>query len=605
MKAAPTLGALVIFASCWTLRTASRAEENATLERINQAQEILDSLAPEIIVECAIFRAELTRGTALKTWTKEEQEVALERMRTAFHLPEDDDTKAPNFVPQRYSMSEARYLLQAGPPSVPTAPLLAWLGYRVDVLRHLREEARRILRSAALDYAEKAWLSARTPADLETANRVVSQAWISIDGGDFPFTRRTPPTTTQPPNPPGVSEQDRADIYDFLSVLKSEEPFFLPDPSENPAGFAAGQALWLELANIRHAFTLRPAMVVRHAHHHAIFVGLLLAAGQRLNELIEHDATAAQFEPSYLEWRALAVPPPSRQARPFGSPLAIEDYRNLAALSRSGGPAGPHRSPPPAAAAYAAWFELRKAEEAAAPDRIAKARDTLEKERSTLSTSTSAYLASRLSARTTAPALIPQDNVQPVEALIAQLRALLMPEKDRPRPDGAAVLARWKALHSGTGAATEEDRNGLQNFWPDLATRPGSRALFALRDRAARQLLARLYPTDAALATSAVPLSTELRERLTAAITTGSAERTGKLLALDAAGNFLPPVEHLAWAREATVLSNAAALLTSGDRNAARTAYLQVIRHLTEPALGEFAARQALRLGSTPPAKVP
>ena len=116
---------------------------------------------------------------------------------------------------------------------------------------------------------------------------------------------------------------------------------------------------------------------------------------------------------------------------------------------------------------------------------------------------------------------------------------------------------------------------------------------------------ARLYPADATLATSTSPLITELRERLTAALTTGSTDLAGKLLALDTAGNFLPPTEHLAWTRDAAVLSNAATLLAADQRAAARTAYLQAVRHLADPALGEFAARTARDLRNAVPAKAP
>ena len=603
MKAAPTLGALVLLATCWTLRTASRAEENATLERFNRAHETLDDLGAEVIVERTIVREELDRGVALKHWSKREKEEALEKIRSAFRLTEDEKPGAVGFVPPWYSMSEARNTLMSGDPSIPTASLLDWLGWRIGALREVREEARRKLRAAALDYAEEAWLSAHNPTDLETAVRLVNGARISFDRTWSPSTYRSSSVVTKPPNTlPSrdfVSDRERVDVYDFLSVLMSAEPFFLPDPAESPDGFAVGRALWPDLVQIGHAFTLRPAIIARYHRYDSAFNILLLAAGQRLNDLIERNATAAEFEPPYLQWRALATPPPPRRQPTLdriGTPYGIDDYRNLAIRSRPSQGMPLVRLPPPVNAAYGAWLELRKAEEAADSDRIEKARSRLLGERATLPPSTAAYVAARSLKAAATPAVAASRDEKPVDALIAQLRRFMERDTNRPRGDDKALLAAWEALRNGTAAPSNEARELRYDRWAAFPSLPGSRTLFALRDRAARQLLARLYPADATLATSTSPLTTELRERLTTAITTGSTDLAGNLLALDAAGNFLPPAEHQAWTRDAAALRNAATLLAAGQRDAARTAYLQAIRQLTEPALGEFAARQAKAL---------
>ena len=614
MKAAPTLGALAIFATCWTLCTAGQAEENATLERFNRAHETLDGLGPEVIVERAIFRAELDHGIAIKAWTKQDKETALERMRSAFELPDDEKIDGPGFVPPWFSMSGARETLRSGPPSLPTAPLLDWLGWRVGALREVREQARRTLRAAALDCAETAWLSARDPADLEPAIRQVNEARISFDKMWGIVNQARGPGSVSPPydprrNPEMVSTREAVDVYDFLSVLMSGDPFFLPDPVENPAGFAAGRAIWPDLVQMGHAFTLRPAIAARFHRYNTTFSNLQTATGRRLNELIEHNASAAEFEPHYNQWRALA----NLEKQPRRPPLrgttrdtpAADDYRDLAARSRASHAAFTIFSPPPASAAYAAWFDLRKAEEAAEPDRIEKAQAAMNKERASLPLSTATYLTARIHPVPEVPAdLAPKDD-NPVDALIARLRSGMEQNANRPRGDARALGAVWEALRNGTAAPSNEVRELPNDHWTAFSILPGSSTVFALRDRAARQLLARFYPADAALVTSVTPLATEFRERLTTALTTGSVSLTGKLLALDAAGNFLPPTEHLAWAHDAAMLRNAATLLAADQRAAARTAYLQAIQQLSEPSLGEFAARQALRLRSTPSAKVP
>lgn len=606
MKAARRPGALVLLATCWALGGAMRAEENAALDRFNRAHEILEGLSAEVIIEREIFRDELNRGVSRKAWSKREKDEASDQMLGAFRLTGDEKADAPGFVAPWYSMSEARNILTSGDPSRATAPLLGWLGWRIGALREVREEARRALRAAALDYAEEAWLTAQLPADLEPAKRLLNEACLTADKmWGIVNQARGPGAIRAPFNLPSSNEylsaREAVDVYDFLSVLMSPEPFFLPDPNEDPAGFAAGRAIWPDLVRIGHAFTLRPAISARFQRHDAIYRNLLLAVGNRLNELIEHNATAAEFEPPYLQWRALANPPPLARPvllRKAGDMQRITDYRNLVAwrnLAAQGPP--PIRTPPPQATAYRAWLTLRQTEETADLEKIQTARVALYREISSLPSSTSAYLM----ARNRADADFPPgaaEAAKPVDAIIAGLRGFLSQKESNGSADAKALLAMWEALRDGAASPRSASESPIADHWAAFSIRHGSHTLFTLRDRAARQILTGLYPAEPALASSTTPLVTELRDRLTTAITGGAADLAGKLLELDAAGTFLPPAERQAWARDSAMLREAAALLAAGERDSARATYMRAIRQLTDPSLGEFAARQARALKS-------
>lgn len=608
MKAARTPGAIILLATCWMLGGASRAEESTALDRFNRAQEILGGLEAEGLIERAIFRDELDRGLSRKAWSIREKDEALEQMRSAFHLPEDGQPRPAAASPAWYSMSEARGILTSGDPSRPTAPLLDWLGQRVGALREVRNDARRALRTAALDYAEETWLTARAPADLAPAIPLLNEARLSFDRlwGMVDQARgsgRSKMPYEYPTARGMASLREAVDVYDFLSVLMSPEPFFLPDPADDPAGFAAGRALWPDLVSIGHAFTLRPAIAARFQRHDVIYRNLLFTTGQRLNNLIEHNATAAEYEPPYLQWRALATPPSPRHHPALGKVgdiYRIDDYHNFDARIQPSQGQRPIRPPPPQATAYFAWLTLRQAEENGDPAKIREARVALLRERATLPSSTSDYLAARDRTDTNIPPNAAEEAAKPVDALIARLRRFLSQKNDGGAGDAKALLAMWEALRDETARPPSDTDPSPADHWAAFSMHSGSRTLFTLRDRAARQLLTGLYPAEPALASSTTPLVTELRDRLTAAITGGTADLAEKLLALDAAGTFLLPAEHQAWARDAAILREAAALLAAGERDSARATYTRAIRQLTDPSLGEFAARQARVLKSSP-----
>lgn len=599
MKAARTPGAVVLLATCWMLGGWSRGEESGALERFNRAQEILREIEPQLLIERAVFNDELERGAG-KDWSDWEKENAAEKVRGAFQLI-DEAQRRPSGVPKpTYSLSQVLNILANADPSAATTPLLGWLRLRVGTIKDVRDEARKALCAAALDYAEETWLAARTPADLEPAIRMVSEARRSIDTMWGMVSQvRGPGPISKPSNPSPrfgpLSVREAVDVYDFLSVLMSPEPFFLSDPTAHPAQFAVGHAIWPDLVRIGHAFTLRPAIATRFQHHDVVYRNLLPAVEDRLNELIEHNATAAEFEPPYLQWRGLNDPPPlGRQATlaKGGNIFGIADYRNLAARWPPYQGQPPIHPPPPEGAAYRAWLTLRQAEEKGDVEKIEQARTVLDAESRVLPSSTSAYLAARSRADEAKPPDAAEKAANPLDQLITRLRRFLPQENDGVSDEAKAVLAAWESLRDETARPPSDEDSSLADHWAAFSIRHGSHTLFTLRGRAARQLLTRLYPADAALPAAAAPLVTELRERLTAALTSGHADLAEKLLALDAAGAFLPPDEHQAWARDSAILREAAALLAAGERDSARGTYLRALRQLTDSTLGEFAARQ-------------
>ena len=607
--------ALLVVAAGW-LR--SEAAESTALLRCQRAGEILATIQPEMAVERAVFEEELDRAVALGTCSIAEKEMALAKVRLAYGDDDQPGSQPPAVL--RLRQSEAQHALRQGEPASASAQLLRWLGNRIGIVQNIRGDARTALQEAALDYAEQTWLTAEKPADLEPAIRQLTETkaaqadyWhlISSFRSNYRFTK--PPTF-----PPFYKSlyRELANVYDFLSVLTSPEPFFLPDPALDPAGFADGRSLWPTLVEVGHAFTLRPAILARYLDCQERLLALQQAQRTALDALILREASAAEFEPPYQRYLLSIQPAKPRPLRPpFPTAALISDYRDIAALGNFTGSFATREterqvlSHYPDLEAYGDWLSLLHAEQTGNASHLRSAREKLLKTRSYLPPSLSAHLGPRLDGRakpaSNAPSETATPAAPPVDTLLAYLRGLVAADEDRGQDDAKALIAAWEKVRDGTSATDSSDADRAQNFWLAVSSRPGSRALFALRDRAARQLLARLYPAENTLATATTPLATELRERLAAALTAGPADLTGSLLALDAAGNFLPPTEHLAWARDAAMLRNAATLLAADQRAAARTAYLQAIQQLSEPALGEFAARQALRLRSTPPAKVP
>ena len=583
--------------------------ESATLQRSRRAGELITGIEAEFAIERAIFEEELERGVALGQWGEGEKRMAVSSM--SYLLGTDRPTFAPSAMPPEIRASMIERAGTGGDPSQATTPLKRWYAQRIAALRALREKARAELVGTALDCAEEAWLRAENRADLEPALRQLNEAKAAVADlwNQVQALRRSSPSPR--PGPPGSPPErllplrNALDIHDFISVLASPEPFFLPDPARDPGAYKTGRMLWSGLEEIDHAFTRRPGIVARYHEYEDRLFEFQQTQRAALDALIVRDAPAAEFEPVYLRYTPAAMPRmPYKQGSPGSRPDVIADYRDLVPrpdmlamlnrnprLPRPGAPLGSFEE----LQAYGDWLAFRKAEERGEAAGIRAAREKLIKSRARLQREPCMFIGVRLGLDPKPASVAPAaPAAQPLDALLAQLRALVAKD-EKHAPAGRQVIAAWEKLRAG--AASDTTAPHAQDFWVGLAARPGSRALFALRDDAARQLLAQILPDPAA---STAPLPAELRGHLAAAVTDGAFDMAKQLLALDAAAAILTTHENAKWARDAAILSDAAILAKAGQRQAARAAYLQAIRQLADPALGEFAARTAKALADQP-----
>lgn len=612
MKSRAAIAAVLMLAADAAPFARGADGESAALQRSRRAGELIAGLEAEFAVERAVFVEELDRGVALGQWSEGEKRMVVSSM--GYLIGTDRPAFAQASMPPEIRTAMTERAGTGGDPSRGTTPLQRWYAQRIAALRAIREKARAELVSATLDCAEEAWLRAENRADLEPAIRQLNEAKSAVaeSWNQVQALRRFSPSPY--PGPPGSQPEkplplrNALDVYDFISVLASPEPFFLPDPARDPGAYKTGRMLWSGLEEIDHAFTRRPAIVARFHEYEDRLFDFQQTQRATLDALILRDAPAAEFEPVFLRYTPAALPRmPYKQGSPGNRPEVIADYRDLvprpetlALLNRHPRPPRPGTplAPVEELQAYGDWLAFRKAEGRGDAAAIRAAREKVIKSRGRLQPKPYFFIGTRLGldakSVSVAPAA-PDAVAEPVDALLAQLRKLVA-QDEKHAPAGRQVIAAWEKLRAGV--ANDTTAPHARDFWTGLAARPGSRALFALRDQAARQLLAQIRP---AAADSTDPLPAEMHGDLAAAVTTGAFDTVKQLLALDAAAAILTARENGNWARDAAILNDAANLAKAGQREAARAAYVLAIRQLADPALGGFAARTAKALADQPP----
>lgn len=622
MKSCVAITVVLAFAAGATPLARGAEEQSTTLARSRRASELLAGIEAEFAIDRAIFEEELDRGVALGQWSQTENAMALSSMRSL--LGTDDRAFSRPYEPPGIRTAMIERAGTTGDPSQPTTPLRRWYAQRIAALRALREKARAELVSTALECAEEAWLKAENRADLEPAIRqlneakpVVADSWTQVLS-----LRRS---SFGPPSMPGYERPEvplplrqALAVFDFLTVLASPEPFFLPDPARDPGAYKTGRMLWSGLVEIDHTFTRWPAIVARYRDYEDRLFDFQQTQRAALDALIIRDAPASEFEPLYLRYTPAALPRRPYENRSFGfrhdalsAPNApVPDYRQLlpnpqfsAPFNRNPRPLrlGAPLAPVEELQAYGDWLAFRKAEEQGNAAAIRAAREKVIKSRGRLQRQPFFHIGTRLGLdgkpASVAPAA-PDPAAQPVDALLAQLRGIVAQDETHASARRQVITA-WEKLRAGADLGTTAPH--AKDFWAGLAARPGSRSLFALRDQAARQLLAQFLPAAAGGGISTTPLPADLRRHLADSIARGTSDSTKQLLAIDAAAAILPDVENRDWARDSELLSTAANLAKAGERQAARTAYLQAIPRLASPALGEFAALTAKALSEKQP----
>ena len=232
----------------------------------------------------------------------------------------------------------------------------------------------------------------------------------------------------------------------------------MPDPARDPGAYKTGRILWSGLEEIDHAFTRRPGIVARYHEYEDRLFEFQQTQRAALDALIVRDAPAAEFEPVYLRYTPAAMPRmPYKQGSPGSRPDVIADYHDLVPrpdmlamlnrnprLPRPGAPLGSFEE----LQAYGDWLAFRKAEERGEAAGIRAAREKVIKSRGRLQGKSYAFIGARLGLdpkpASVAPAA-PDAAAQPLDALLAQLRALVAKD-EKHAPAGRQVIAAWEKL---------------------------------------------------------------------------------------------------------------------------------------------------------------
>lgn len=621
---------------CW-LGLAAALVAADPIDPFARCLEIASDIPAQVRVERAACSSMLAAGLEAGWWTEEGKRVAEDWLSYLFA---DDEEGMPPVLPSylRPEMEWRRMMdrvVQGSDPTADTAPVLAWMQGRLRALHALRGDALRAANRIVIERAERAWLSARSPADLEAVVRdlvqlksVLGFRWGELARqGESHFTFPLRPLLSNLT----FSAEELQEFHDCWSIIASPEPLLLPDPDANPAGFAKARRDWLMLRPGSQGFLKRPVVASHFAKLDGRFRAAFLASQRKLDAAILRDAPAAEFEKELARLRsfAIATPPPGGAAMPAMGPRPPNPNSDIPPDYREKVKARRDPLPPDFemrwASDYAGWLAWRRAREAGDPAQIEQARRALLTKLKDFRTPIAAFLTSRLVApdQPISPAKPP--GTAPASPAAAALAAALRSGDSKDgtvAADAAAVLAAalgvgdskagavaadagiaalieaWAALEQ-PGVPARPETSTFAPHWHRIATRPDGRALLELRERAAREALARIVPE--VVQDDEKPLSVLFRQALENAISREALDVAGRLLALDRLSPVLHDAERNAWAQAIELVKRAESFPPGNGSAGARMAWMQLLQATDSPAAGALAVRKLKAASATPP----
>jgi hypothetical protein len=325
-----------------------RSEETAAAPKAARYQEALKSIDAEVANSIVIFRDEVNAGKEEDGWRADVKETALQWLKVDPRItppaPAPSNDEASRRAAAVFDNLRRRdYSSQAKLPP-PASALAAWLGSRIEILQEQRSAALAGYAGELADFAEDIWLKAEKPADL----RPVAAAFAAFDALAPNYLAQTNlPSRMRPPvpgMPPSIARlfaalQDPRRVEAFYAALftAGDAPLVFPNPKTDAEGYTKARVIWSVLLRNKTPFQIRLRVKARVAELDAQYDALRVSAGERLNALIQENASAAVFEVALNHFNAFqdqfdprlwGMPPQIGLGMPLGiqpMPMAITD----------------------------------------------------------------------------------------------------------------------------------------------------------------------------------------------------------------------------------------------------------------------------------------
>ena len=569
---------------------------DSAFARVERLRKISETIPGEMIRARVIFDEALAEGVRTGTWSEAERTERRKRV----------DAALSNMLPARMNWpgDDLRAVdVDPGLENSPTFAITDWLHRRLRYLHDLRERIRYRQIEATLEYAELKWLEARTKAELAPAIKALEDVRVFKTIADSG--RREGRLVAE--NLMQIFATSYLPVYDFLTVLDSRDPFFLPDPDPDPEAFAQGCALWADLESIKHSFVLRPAVREEFARRRDRFyrpanrlfaeldASILAEAGskrlgEQVQKIIPYTARAPVLH--YHPDRSLLDP------RPDLSPI---DFRDLPRqpLYMSLQDKDPNLDPKNPAVSYRAWVEMLQAEESGDLNLARQKWDQNRESFGFLAEPVSSYMLTRYAQNEPrrqigqAPFdLTPTAQEIATGSFLDVLRRVASSSKQGRQtsmPDLDNVIRAWEIWNKPDPSTPLPDL--ARAPWSVLATLRGGAAFLAFRDRTVREEIARI--AGGPIEPQSGFLHVTMRDQLGKCIALEQFDSAKKMLRIAAISGAIESGEIARYSHALDIFSQAHAMAEAspqGAQNILRAA----LRDMPDPTLGDIAARKIL-----------
>ncbi len=567
--------------------TPLRADQSAMALWVEHCMQTFQSVDQQVPIERALYLEELAKGAEEGHWEPLEKALAEERFKRLLEKEEQQSLafKKSNPRDQRLQRSELELLIASGPINhrLPTGTRFS---RQLHALSRVKSEAAIATRQHAYAYAREAWLQAKDFSDLERAITLLLAAKNTTEPGVW--TRELAFMNGRRMS--SFSSPFVAEAADALCIVGAPIPLLLPDPILDPAGYTRARVDWMALREIRNHFVTDPIIHARFLELEARRATEAAIRRERLHAAMREEAEADHFRKLLADYSALfPTAPPIRPAVPPGYPykgITYLNYKNYIQQQATRQPPFPVLSE---MEAYRWWLRILE------KDSGKTARPTENELRGHLSPLPFLLVETlvkkeRPSEKKTAPKIV--SDLPPLPALIAALHELASPQNNAGIVP-LSLLSMWEALAADGDSIPELSPTTAREFWKTLAAKPYGSALFSLRERATKELLARLPAPPPA---SDTPSEIMLRERLEIAFRHGESKVAHRLLLIDSACGVLTPDELTGYKEALKIWQETNDSIAQGNLSKARQSWLLLLRRDPLPEVGDLAARQLRKI---------
>jgi hypothetical protein len=570
------------------------------LPEVVAVRELRSTLLEKKKADQALLASILADGIQRGLWRAEDRAQA------------EADLERPEPAPSRISLASKAAdssSVNEGGSAVPDPlrdilSVKAWARRNREVIDAMVEQTFTMEYTLLADFAEKSWCDARTMADLapaaealaevrarDSARWELEQAKMAriVDYGDAFGVRKL--TLIGPPQSGGPLLAQLDPAFYFHTIVASEDGFLPPDPAVDIHAYRRWREMWNRLVQVKHYFAQRPRVQARFAALEARYQETDWKIEQAIVDLLRRDAPASDYVPVLQP--VLASPPfVPGLLRVRLTEKSDRDYRAFVRLFDHEG--RPHQLPPPEDlpfGAYVAIWQLRDAEASGRRENIEQAQLRVDGKVGLVRPELAKLLAARKAARLPVkkgPETVTEPR-EPASAMEALLVCLESPSgKTNINEDayfGDPLRAALQRLSDGSNAIGLQNQSG---YWSQAFN--WRFALGGLRDRAAREQLAKILKAEPASTGAGVALSVLWSAALEAAIARESFDEADRLLAAANCFGVFPDEQSRRWGE---LLPQLRSLSEKGqDKQVVRQLGLRILgSSLSEAATGLAAAR--------------